>query len=712
MAEQIRNELNSRWWVSNAKLEGYWARIGLDLPEALESPEYRELWRRSVNDEKIDVRKATAPLVRAFRQDTIRTAKSVLSSQSTRLANLRDELHRAAEAPKVSAPGPDKSTIGGVEDSARQMSRETGPKPIVNVGGLIDSATLLDFLVNWKAKLASCRVGLKMPDTTLLPVPGATPAPKPFAPFPNAPGAPADVAPTPSLAINFKPGMTVDALLAAPDVAAVDVAALDAVATTHQRCTENEGLLKELAGRMLAEDANLAILNEKGLLSDVSALSERGPEQAVQALRQHVTETLKAMDKCLGAVGDPDFDWRILTEAQGLLLAGAEAGSRNWASPAGKGDNKPDGSARGLVNSYLDAQAKAEADEARTKFLLSVGFTVVGFAAMFTPAAPLAAAMLGASNAYFAASAVGGIADAARTKREADQTATAADAGMATKQAAKDAKAEADEKNSALAVDLMMAALPYMPAVLKGAGSAAAAIGGELRLSKFAERVARLHGATDPFTMAGALTADVVVDLAKAGLSAIARGRVGGELSSVEMLSKVKPINRTIEWVDVSAALDRAGMEKQLTAGSKYGLKGYVRYHIHGPGTGFEGFPIMMAPERANQFANGYIEDVMREAFKNGAQVRFRTSYTTFGGDELRVFVEGMLNSRDKAILRRLALDYGRIEKFLKSITYDIEFTRAGKVELYRAHIAVGAPGTSIQPTLMKPTLVSSKPVP
>jgi hypothetical protein len=501
-------------------------------------------------------------------------------------------------------------------------------------------------------------------------------------------------------------------LLDSPSVAGVDLNAIEVLNRTYQNCDENRGLFKEMAARMLSEDANLAILQEKGMLNQVSALGIHDPEHAQKALLDSVSQTGTAVDKCLGAVGDPSFDWRLLTEAQGLLLAGAEKGSQDWASPVGKGDGKPDGSAKGLIGAYFDAQAKADADAARTKFLANIGFTVVGFAAMFTPAAPLGAAMLAASNAYFAANAIAGIGDASRAERRADQAETAAAAGMGDKQTAKDAKAEADEKNSALAFDLMMAALPYMPAVLRGAGRFAAGAAGELRLSKLAERVARLHGAPDPFTLGAAVLADTVVDLTKAGLSAVARGRVGGELSSLQMLAKIKAGNSGTAWIMVDKALERAGMESQLTAGSKYGLKGYVRYHIRGPGTGYEGFPLLMAPEEANKFANHHIEEMMREAFRNGEQVRFKTSFTTFGGDELRTFVEGMLKSGDKTVLRRLALDYGRIEKFLNTITYDIEITRAGKIESYRASISVGAPGSAGKAVLVKPTLISSKPVP
>jgi hypothetical protein len=47
----------------------------------------------------------------------------------------------------------------------------------------------------------------------------------------------------------------------------------------------------------------------------------------------------------------------------------------------------------------------------------------------------------------------------------------------------------------------------------------------------------------------------------------------------------------------------------------------------------------------------------------------------------MRAFVEGMLRAGDPKVLNRLALDQGLIEKFLKSITYDIRVFRGGNIE-------------------------------
>ena len=89
-----------------------------------------------------------------------------------------------------------------------------------------------------------------------------------------------------------------------------------------------------------------------------------------------------------------------------------------------------------------------------------------------------------------------------------------------------------------------------------------------------------------------------------------------------------------------------------------------------------------------------------------GARVEFSVSYASYAGDEIRPFIEGMLRGGDKKILTRLAMDQGLIEKFLKSVTYDIRVTQGGATSLYRANITVGPPGGSMAMTTLPPTLI------
>lgn len=131
-----------------------------------------------------------------------------------------------------------------------------------------------------------------------------------------------------------------------------------------------------------------------------------------------------------------------------------------------------------------------------------------------------------------------------------------------------------------------------------------------------------------------------------------------------------------------------------LHAGSEYELKDYIRYHIHGPGTGAERFPIFLAPTKANQHANNTIEGFMRRQRDLGASVSFRISYATYNGEELRPFIENLLRSGDKEVIERVARDRGLIEMFLKEITYEINVIpkSGGAPVRMRANISIGLP--------------------
>ena len=188
------------------------------------------------------------------------------------------------------------------------------------------------------------------------------------------------------------------------------------------------------------------------------------------------------------------------------------------------------------------------------------------------------------------------------------------------------------------------------------------------------------------------LSGDTVVDLSTVDVSARARRAAGGQLSANDMVQAIKPKSGSRDFIPVTDALTRGGDERQLHLGSKYGLDDYIRYHIHGPGTGTERFPIFLAPLEANQFANNHIEGFMRRQRDLGHQVEFRASYDLLGGQELRPFIEGMLTSGDPNILSRLALDGGRIEHFVKEIRYEIRVTENGQTKTYQASIAIGAP--------------------
>lgn len=71
-----------------------------------------------------------------------------------------------------------------------------------------------------------------------------------------------------------------------------------------------------------------------------------------------------------------------------------------------------------------------------------------------------------------------------------------------------------------------------------------------------------------------------------------------------------------------------------------------------------------------------------------------RVTYSTYGGAELRPFVENMLRTADKEVIERPARDQGLIEKFLKDITYEISVaTPDATARRYEARMSIGPPG-------------------
>lgn len=201
-------------------------------------------------------------------------------------------------------------------------------------------------------------------------------------------------------------------------------------------------------------------------------------------------------------------------------------------------------------------------------------------------------------------------------------------------------------------------------------------------------------------------------DLAAAGVSAQARKALGQQKLSVNDLVARHPARgevRTPEWIDVRGAVPRGGDELRIHLASEYGLSDYIRYHIRAPGLGKEGYPIPLAPTWMNHGANR-IEGFMRAQRAGGFTVRFKITRATFGGDELRPFFEEMLREGSPATLRRLANDRGRVERFLKEITYDIETYRVvggrPQREVWRATMVAGLPPAGTRARIELPARV------
>lgn len=710
-AAPIKDELES-WWTSNAKLEGLWASLGTGLPEAIQEPAYKDLWEKSVTKEGISVTNAGRPVLKAFEKDVTNNAKSLVGSQVTRLEDLQKQLTEAMKQTKSSAAPTSTQAPTGKEDEAKRMSQSgnppPAPEPFAAVRDLVDGATMLHFLMNWRNLLTTAEIGVKTfhnagllpgpapeqkpPAWNPLPAPGTTPDAQGAVPTTTPPGASTGA----QVPLKYDPKLSLEETVR---LGFVDVTAFEAVRSTFSECEKQQGTLERFANEMMAADANLAVLAERGLLKDVSALSMQDDTTAAQRMLQIAGENAKSAVTFQSMLDGGKVDWKILRPVQGALLAGQLRGSANWS----EGKNKK------FVESWIAAQDKAAIEAAQRQAMIEAAFTAAAFLAMLTPASPLGAALMGASQAYFLANAAGGIAEASQAEQRAEALGGAAAAGLADKDEAARAKKEADDRQASAVVNLVMAALPYLPTVAKGTAKGIAAVGREFRWSNVG---GKMYGGASLTAIAAQAALDFVVELGGAGISALAKNRVGGRLSLNVMLSRIKPINRELGWVKVTEALERAGAERQLHELSVYGLNDYIRYHIHGPGTGLEGYPILAAPTRANQFANNYIEGPMRVWAKAGLRVDFKASFATFSGQEMRPFVERMLKSGNPKILNRLALDQGLIEKFLKSITYDIRVYRGGNIEFYRADITVGAPGSNMAPVMQRPILIASMPAP
>jgi hypothetical protein len=699
-AKPIKEELNSIFYVSNSKLEELWASLGVDLPEAINTPTYRDLWFQSVNKEGISISAASKPVRDAFARDTIAVAKSHLSAQYTRLQNLQDELKRAKEQNKSQSPSQVCSSIGKV-DVSQGMCISTELKPLLDARNLVDNATILNFLQSWEDIFKTVPVGMRRVDTS-------NPLPSPSPPTSGAGFNPLDVpggranSPAGGAAdqpmqqglqpILFNPQLTIDKIMQSPNVAFVDREELDALEKAYRDCDSKRSLFKELAETMLQGDANLAVLAEQGELKNVSALSgssDKEAESSIARVAKENAEKCKTFLDMLNASGT--VDWHALRPVHSHLLAGGAGGGRDWSNIT----------ARGFVEAYFKEKAEAERTTAELQLAANVGIGLVTFIAMLSPAAPLAASVLAASSIYGAATVAVGIKDAMKADKTAGVMAAGADAGLVTRNDAQSAKEDAESKKMSMVFDVLLTVLPYLPSVAKGGAKALSGVGSALGREATWATLAKY----DSLGAFGGAGGELVVDLAKAGVSAMARNAVGGKLSLNFVIGRNPAKSMTLGFVKVGPGLVRGGDETLLHAASKYGLSDYIRYHIHAPGLGLEGYPIVLAPTRANQFANNHIETFMRNLRDKGAHVDFGATFATFGGEELRPFITRMLQSGDPKILGRLALDQGRIENFLKSITYDIRVTQAGKTSLYRANITVGPPGSGMLTTL-PPTLV------
>jgi predicted secreted Zn-dependent protease len=519
-AEPLRAELDSPWYVSNSTLENLWASLGVDLIEAVndsrpltsdtgknkKKESYRDLWWRSTLEQNINLTAASRPVLTAFATDTVEVAKAQLSSQQTRLENLQQELknaadqkaadQKAAQKPAASPASPTSSV--SPEDANAGLSKNTAPKPIANAQGLIDSATFVHFLQNWESLLKTSPVGMRRVDTSNLVPQPATPAATPaFNPLPNAPPTPQAASPDAGLQpILFDPSLTIEKVLESPNVESLDREAFAAVSAAFKSCTERNASFKETIAAMLAEDANLAVLNERNQLAQVSALGGRTDDEAAGAVNEVAKQNLETVKTFLKMLGTPgEVDWKALRPIHAQLLSGS-GGKRNWSELV----------ARTFVEGYFKREAEAEREAAERQLKINLVIGGVAFIAMLSPAAPLAAAVLGATSAYAAGNLAASMAASAAADKNANALGAGAAAGVVDKDDARRAK-EAAEAKKVSGLEILLTVLPFLPGIAKMGARAAGAVGGLGRQARWARIAAEASAVNAAETEAGAATA-------------------------------------------------------------------------------------------------------------------------------------------------------------------------------------------------------------
>ena len=517
-AEPICAELDS-WLTLNSNLVKYWSALGSDLPDATEDgavvtktpnsktnklESFKELWERSLK-EGMSEADAGQPVVSAFANDTIRLAKGYVSGNQVNLSKVVEDLKKAKDQ-KVSPPAANSSQVGGVEDSAKQISRSTVGKPIADAGHLVDTATVLHFLRSWEELLKGSAVGMRRPPTTLLPTPGPVPSAGGFNPLPGAPAPDASSSPGTAAApqsgdpISFGslfPEPTVDKALGTPGLESFDAPAFDAILKTYRDCEARKGDFDKLAMRLMQEDANLAALaNAPGdLLKQVSALGNQTEAVATDVMIRIAETNAKAAATFLAMLDSGDAKWQMLGPVKNHLLGGGDGGSRSW----------KDEKANKFIAAYFKQKKEQDETKAMLEAALAVGIAVGTLAAILSPAAPLAIAFMTAVDLYGVGAAAGSINEANLAAKDANVKAAGADAGVIDKDDAKRAKDEADAKQVSMVIDVITAALPYLGAAAKGGVRIAGAVGRDLRWANMARAA---EAAKEAEGMRGALKAE------------------------------------------------------------------------------------------------------------------------------------------------------------------------------------------------------------
>jgi hypothetical protein len=509
----------------------------------------------------MDIDRASRSLRATFERDTREATRDLAGKKKTSLEELQKQL--AAAAKETKSRPPEEPHV--VEDEKRAVSRVAGQRRL-DVRDLIDTATLVDFLRNWDELLRSVPVGSRVADSfqplgSPTQAPG-TPAPaaKGGDPFglgggPGGAGAtsgqPAVKGPVPIL---FDPKVSREKLLQSGGDVEIDDERLEVIGKVYTDCVANQREFRDCADALVREDANLAALDQAPdpkLLRSVSGLRGSSDAEATSVMTRVTGENIKHLDDLLTIV--PNIDWKALRVTHGLLLGGSYKGASGvaWSGLV----------ERTFIDGYFKRTAEAERAEAERKMYAQLALGAVTFLALLSPAAPLAAAVLAAADVYGAATAVGAVADAKKAEKKADDLGTAATAGFGDTEEAKRARKEADDRKAGIAMDLLLAALPFIPGAVKGAG-VAKGFKAEGRFAALADEAKSMARALHKDTR-GAIRIDVLLTGGVSALTGAVRNPATKAQVLDHMCSMIHANPRTTRHVWVEPALPtRPGAEE------------------------------------------------------------------------------------------------------------------------------------------------------
>ena len=186
--------------------------------------------------------------------------------------------------------------------------------------------------------------------------------------------------------------------------------------------------------------------------------------------------------------------WKGLRPIHAQLLSGA-GGRRNWSGIV----------ERGFVEGYFKREAEAEREAAELQLKINLAIGGIALIAMLSPAAPLAAAVLGATSVYAAGNLVNSMIQSADADKKADAMGAGAAAGVVDKDDANRAKADAEAKKVS-GLDILLTVLPFLPGIAKVGGRVIGAIGRQARWAQIAAESQALSAAKAEASLSKPLT--------------------------------------------------------------------------------------------------------------------------------------------------------------------------------------------------------------